>query len=422
MNLLNPAKISFKNLLAAKTRSFLTILGVIIGVSAVIVIFAIGKSAQELILDQVRGIGSNLIGVLPGASDEEGPPAAVLGISVTTLTYDDLQSLKNKRNVPEVEDAAGYVMGTATVEYEDEDTGASITGTTESYINVENTEVIRGRFFTESEERASSRVAVLGVTIAKDLGLYEGDIESAHITLPKKIKINDQSYSVIGIFKERGSAAFGISSQDDSVYVPLKTAQKLILGINHLGFVRLKVGSVEEIESAKEHISETLRDRHDIDDPSEDDFSVRDQASALEMIGNITDVLRYFLLAIGTIALIVGGVGIMNIMLIAVNQRIHEIGLRKAIGAREIDVLVQFIIESATISLVGGVIGIVFGIFVSFVIYVIANNAGYNWMFIISPWSIVVAVFVSIMIGIIFGLWPANKASKISPMEALRHE
>lgn len=422
MNLLNPVKISFKNLMAAKVRSFLTILGIIIGVSAVIVIFAIGKSAQELILDQVRGVGSNLVGVLPGASDEEGPPPAVLGISVTTLTYDDLSALTNRKNVPEVEDGAGYVMGTATVEFGNEDTGASITGTTASYIDVENAEVIQGRFFTEAEERGLSRVAVLGPSIAKDLGLYEGDIEVARITLPKKIKINDQSYSVIGIFKERGSAAFGISSQDDSVYVPLKTAQKLILGINHLGFVRLKVGSVEEIESAKENIANVLRDRHDIDDPSEDDFSIRDTQSAIEMISNITDVLRYFLLAIGTIALIVGGVGIMNIMLIAVNQRIHEIGLRKAIGAREVDVLIQFVIESATISFIGGVIGIIFGIVVSFVIYLFANGAGYDWMFIISPWSVVVAVTVSVLIGIIFGLWPAKKASKISPMEALRHE
>ncbi|MFC1638559.1 ABC transporter permease [Patescibacteria group bacterium] len=408
--------------MAAKIRSFLTILGVIIGVSAVIVIFAIGKSAQELILDQVRGIGTNLIGVLPGSSDESGPPAAVLGISITTLTYDDLEALKNKRNVPGVEDAAGYVMGTAVVEYEDADRGSSITGTTESYMNVENAEVIHGRFFTRGEERGGARVAVLGVSIAKDLGLYEGDIESAHITLPRKIKINDQNYSVIGIFKERGSAAFGISSQDDSVYVPLKTAQKLILGINHLGFIRLKVESTEMIDEAKLGIESTLRDRHDIDSPSEDDFSVRDQESAIEMIGNITDVLRYFLLAIGTIALIVGGVGIMNIMLIAVNQRVHEIGLRKAIGASESDILTQFIVESATISFVGGMIGIIFGVFVSFIISVIAKSAGYNWMFIISPWSIVIAVTVSILIGIIFGLWPAYRASKISPMEALRHE
>ncbi|MFC1645038.1 ABC transporter permease [Patescibacteria group bacterium] len=422
MNLLNPIKISFKNLMAAKTRSFLTILGVIIGVSAVIVIFAIGKSAQELILDQVRGIGSNLIGVLPGSSDESGPPAAVMGISITTLTYEDLQALKNKRNIPEIEDVAGYVMGTASVSYEDTDLGSSVTGTTESYIDVENTEVIKGRFFTESEERGGSRVAVLGVSIAKDLGLYEGDIESAHIILPKKMKIGDQNYSVIGIFKERGSAAFGVSSQDDTIFVPLKTAQKLILGINHLGFIRVKVESTEAIDRAKIGIENVLRDRHDIDNPSEDDFSVRDQESAIEMIGNITDVLRYFLLAIGTIALIVGGVGIMNIMLIAVNQRVHEIGLRKAIGARESDVLTQFVIESATISFVGGVIGIIFGVFVSFIISIIAKSAGYNWMFIISPWSIIIAVSVSVLIGIVFGLWPANKASKISPMEALRHE
>lgn len=422
MNLVNPIKISFKNLMATKIRSFLTILGIIIGVSAVIVIFAIGKSAQELVLDQVRGVGSNLIGILPGASDDEGPPAAVLGVSVTTLTYDDLQALLNERNVPEIESGAGYVMGTSIVTYENFDKGISVTGVTADYIDVENAEVIRGRFFTEAEERGMSRVAVLGSSIAKDLGIYEGELEAAHIAFPQKIKVNDQAYSVIGIFKERGSAAFGISSQDDSVYVPLRTAQKLILGINHLGYIRLKAKSTDMIDSAIVNIEDILRDRHDIDDPEEDDFSVRDQESAIEMISNITNILRYFLLAIGTIALVVGGVGIMNIMLIAVNQRIHEIGLRKAIGAKNADIMIQFIVESATVSFVGGIIGIGFGILVSFIIYLIANALGYNWMFIISPWSIIVATVVSILIGIIFGLWPANKASKISPMEALRHE
>jgi putative ABC transport system permease protein len=415
MRLLNPIKISYKNLVAAKFRSFLTILGIIIGVASVIIIMAVGLSAQELILDQVRGIGSNLIGVLPGASEENGPPATALGISITTLTYDDLQAMKDQRNIPEVEDVAGYVMGTSKVKYEEADFTFSFTGTTASYIDVENAEMEVGRFLNEEEEVNLSRVAVLGSGVAEEMFGTENPLN-------KKIKIDNNNFVVIGVLKSRSSAAFGTSSQNDTIYIPLRTAQNLLLGISHLGFARLKVKSSDLIPIAIENTKITLRDQHDIDDPADDDFSVRDQAAAVETISNITDVLRYFLLAIGTISLIVGGVGIMNVMLIAVNQRIREVGLRKAIGARNIDIALQFLVESATISFLGGAVGIVIGVLLSFVISTIVQALGYTWPFLISFWSVIVAAVVSIVIGIIFGMYPARKASQVSPMEALRYE
>lgn len=415
MQIINPVKISYKNLMAAKFRSFLTILGTIIGVASVIIIMAIGQSAQELILDQVKGIGSNLIGILPGASDEESPPPAIMGISVTTLKYEDLLALKKKRNVPEIENAAGYVMSTVSVSHQENDLNASLTGSTASYIDVENAEIENGRFFTEEEERNLARVTVVGSSIAKDLF-------GSTNPLNKKIKINKHNFTVIGVFKERGSMAFGMSSQDDSIFIPLRTAQKLILGINHLGFIRLKVESPDLINSAIANTKITLRNQHDIDDPINDDFTIRDLASAVEMISDITNVLRYFLLTIGSVSLIVGGVGIMNIMLITVNQRIREVGLRKALGAKNIDVLAQFLVESSTISFLGGAIGIISGISVSFLASVVIQLLGYNWPFLISIWSIIIAVVVSVLIGIIFGLYPAYKASRISPMESLRYE
>lgn len=415
MNILIPIKISFKNLMAAKFRSFLTMLGIIIGVASVIIIFAVGQSAQELILDQIRGVGSNLIGVLPGASDEKGPPASAMGIVVTTLKYDDLLELKKPKNVTGVEAAAGYLMGTATLKSNDEETGVSFTGTTADYLEVESTEVEKGRFISEDEEINLSRVAVLGASLSKDIF---GEVEP----LGKKIKIKDYDFTVIGVLEERTSAGFGVSSQDETVFVPLFTAQKLLLGINHLGYIRLKVDSEENIAIAKADVANVLRNQHDIDDPEDDDFSVRDWASAIEIISTVTDAMRYFLLAVGTISLIVGGVGVMNVMLIAVNQRINEVGLRKAVGAKNSDVMIQFLIESATISFVGGVWGIIFGIAVSYLASVIINSLGYDWKFIISPISILVAVSVSVLIGIFFGLYPARKASKISPMEALRYE
>ncbi len=415
MNFISPIKISLKYLLAAKFRSFLTILGIIIGVASVIIIMAIGQSAQALILDQITGIGSNLIGVLPGASDENGPPATAMGISITTLKYDDLKVLRNGKDVPEVTDGAGYVIGTATTEYDGTNLNASFQGATASYINVENAKVAQGKFFSEDEETNMSRTAVIGFNLKEDL--FGGDDP-----INKVIKIKDQNFTVIGILEKRGSSSFGVSSQDDTVFVPLKTAQKLLLGIDHLGFIRLKVRDASLISFAKENIAQTLRDQHDIDDPANDDFSVRDLASAVEIITKVTNVLRYFLLAIGTISLIVGGVGIMNIMLLAVNQRIREVGLRKAVGAKNSDVWTQFLIESVFISFLGGIIGIIIGIAISFVTAIIIQSLQYVWPFIISWQSIVSAIGVSFAIGIIFGIYPAGKASRISPMEALRYE
>ena len=401
--------------MAAKFRSFLTILGVIIGVAAVIIIFAVGRSAQELILDQIRGIGSNLVAVMPGASNENGPPAAAMGITITSLKYDDLEEIRKRKNIPQLESAAGYVSGTSIVKYREEEMAVSFTGATASYIEVEDAEVYKGRFFSKEEEKNFSRVAVLGFQVARDLF---GDSNP----IGRKIKLSDYKFTIVGVLEERGSAAFGVSSQNDSVFIPLFTAQKLILGINHLAYIRAKVDTVENIPLAKNNIKNILRNQHDIDNPEDDDFSVRDQASAVEVIGNVTDALRYFLLAVGTISLIVGGVGIMNVMLIAVNQRIKEVGLRKAVGARDRDVMIQFLIESAFISFLGGSIGIIFGVATSFLISVIVKSIGYDWQFLISIESILVAVSVSIFIGLVFGIYPARKASQISPMEALRYE
>ncbi|MDX9913263.1 MAG: ABC transporter permease [Candidatus Moranbacteria bacterium] len=415
MHILIPIKISFKNLMAAKFRSFLTILGIIIGVASVIIIFAVGQSAQELILDQIRGVGSNLIGVLPGASDEKGPPASAMGIVITTLKYDDFLELKKPKNVTGVVAGAAYVMGTATVENDGTELGMSFTGITSEYPEVESTGMSKGRFFIEEEETNLSRVAVLGVTAAKDIF---GDIDP----IGRKIKINDYKFTVVGVLKERSSSAFGIGSQDEAVFVPILTAQKLLLGINHLAYVRLKIDTIENIPIAEEDAAVVLRNQHDIDDPDDDDFSIMDQASAVEIVGTVTNAMRYFLLAVGTISLVVGGVGVMNVMLIAVSQRIKEVGLRKAVGAKNIDVMTQFLVESATISFMGGLVGIIFGVAVSFGASLIITAMGYNWKFIIAPSSIVIAVSVSILIGIIFGIYPARKASKISPMEALRYE
>lgn len=413
MKLSSPIKISYKNLMAAKFRSFLTILGIIIGIASVIIVMAIGASAQQLILNQVSGIGSNLIGILPGASDEKGPPASALGIVVTTLKEADLQSILQKKNVPHAVDGCAYVSGVATAKYKDNSAESSFQGVSSSFPNVESVVLQSGRFFTSEEESGLARVAVLGPNRAVELFGGEDPIG-------KVFTLKDTNFTVIGLFEKRGASGF--TNTDDLTYIPLETAQKILLGINYVNFMRVKIDSADNLDRSTVDIQDTLRVRHKIKNPTDDDFSVRNTAQAISTITNVTNVLKYFLTGIAGISLLVGGVGIMNIMLISVNQRIREIGLRKAVGARSRHIVVQFLIESVFLTLLGGAVGIFLGFLLSFLASVIISALGYSWQFIISLSSIGFATSVSVMIGILFGLYPARKAAKISPMEALRYE
>ncbi len=399
--------------MAAKFRSFLTILGIIIGIASVIIVMAIGASAQQLIVDQVNGMGTNLVGILPGASDEKGPPASALGIVTTTLKTSDLEAIMLKKNVPNVIAISGYVSGVATAEYKSNSTQSNFQGVSAGFIDVENNKLQAGRFFTNEEDNGLARVAVIGSKKSEDLFENEDPIG-------KVFSLKGTNFTVIGIFEKKGSSGF--SNVDEMIYVPLQTAQKIILGINYLNFARVKIDSFENMDRAVADVKYTIRMKHNIKNPTDDDFSVRNTAQALEMINKITNVLKYFLAGIAGISLLVGGIGIMNIMLISVNQRIREVGLRKAVGARTRHIITQFLSESVFITLVGGTIGIIIGILISFLASLVINALGYSWQFIISLSSIIVGTFISVLIGIIFGIYPARKASQISPMEALRYE
>jgi putative ABC transport system permease protein len=408
-------RISVIALLANKVRSFLTMLGIIIGVGAVIIIMAVGAGAQSLILAQVKSLGTNLIGVLPGKSEDEGPPTSAMGIVITTLTYEDLQAIRNKKNVPNLVEAVGYTKGVGTVSWKSHSYDTNLSGTTVGYIEVEGGEIESGRFFTKDEERNMARVAVLGSTVKEELfGLSEA--------VGQKIKIKKHTFEVIGVMEKRGTVAF--QDYDDQVILPLKTMQKLLAGVNHLGLLRAKVDHGDNVDRAIEDLSMTLRERHDIDDATgkNDDFTVRSAAQALDMITTITNALKYFLAAMAALSLIVGGIGIMNIMLVSVSERTREIGLRKAIGANNTSILFQFLLEAITVTVIGGLIGIVFGTVVSFIIAIVAQFLGYDWAFVVSPLSIILAITVSMLVGLFFGLYPANRASKLEPVEALRYE
>lgn len=411
--LLDSIKIALTGILGNKGRSFLTMLGVIIGITSVIVIMAVGEGAQSLILGEIKSLGSNLVGVLPGNTGKDGPPAAVLGINVTTLTYEDALAIADQRNVPHVIATAPFANGFGQVIYEDKNTDATYAGTSSEYPIVQDHSVLNGRFFSKAEEKAGSKVAVLGYQVWQDL--FDGND-----AIGKRVKIGKESFRVIGVMAKKGTA--GILDFDEQVFAPVSAMQKLVLGINHLGLIRAKVDSAENVNKTIEDIENLLRRRHRIRNAKDDDFTVRSQNSALNIIETVTSGLQFFLSSVAAISLIVGGIGIMNIMLIAVSERTREIGLRKAIGAKSKIIMGQFLTEAVIITLAGAAIGIFLGGLIAYIIFLIMSYLEYNWLFYVSPFSIFISILVAFIVGLLFGLYPARKAASLSPIEALRYE
>lgn len=425
-NFLRDLKNLIKDILVRKGRAFLTILGIIIGVAGVIIIISLGSGAQALVLGQITKLGTNLVGVLPGQSDENGPPAAVFGVQIKTLSLNDAEAIKDKNKVPNAVAVASFVSSNVTIIRERESVDTSFTATDGTYTEVQNVEMEKGNFFTEEEARAGNNVIVLGHDVA--LSLFPNGDEIGQVV---KIKIpnNDPTrnldtgsipFRVIGVVKKMGTVAF--QNQDDQVFIPFSIGQRQLLGINYIQFIRIKIDSSDNVKIAMEDIKRVLREQHRITNPSDDDFSVRDLADAIKILTSITDTLRIFLGLMAGISLVVGGIGIMNIMLVTVSERTREIGLRKALGATNRKIRNQFLFESIILTVTGGILGIILGVFISYMIALGARFAGYDWAFIISPLAILLAVGVSIITGVIFGLYPAMKAAKLNPIDALRYE
>lgn len=400
--------LSFRTLTAHKRRSLLTMMGLIIGIGAVILVMSIGAGAQSLITGQIQKRGTDMIAILPGASDENGPPAAAFGIVVTTLTAEDAEALALPANVPHAEHVAAYTSGNDILQWQSEEQSQTYTGTTASYKDVERVNVERGRFFTDDEEKSGLRVMVLGSQVAEDIFGNQNPVGQS-------VKLARKQFKVIGVLQSHGSTVF--ENPDDSVLIPLKTAQQQLLGIKHVSFIRLVVDNEQYLQQSVEEVKQTLRERHD-----DEDFSVRNTADFLDILTNVTNAIRFFLVAIAAVSLFVGGVGIMNIMLIAVKEKTKEVGLRKAVGASNRDILLQFLFETIVMALVGGIIGLLGGAFISFVIAKIVNALGYDYSFILSPVAILVSILVAGLIGVIFGTVPAQKAAKLNPIDALRYE
>lgn len=403
-------KSALKLLKCNKNRTVLTVLGIVIGVCAVIVIMAVGAGAQSLIFNQISSAGSTLIGITPGFSDENGPPASVMGVTITSLKQADADELKK---IPGVIAVASYVRGVDSVTWQNQETDVTFLGTNVDYLKVEDVKIAQGNFFDESEEKGLARVAVLGYQVAEDLFGNQNPIG-------ENIKIKRESFRVIGVVGKRGVENF--QNQDNLVFVPISTAQKILLGINYVSIIRLRASSDTEVPSIVEQAKQILFDRHDIKKLGEEDFSVRAASQALDALKQITDALKFFLSGIAAISLLVGGIGIMNIMLASVTERTREIGLRKAIGATEDLIQNQFLIEAVVVTLLGGIIGIILGFLISGLIALIAKYLGYDWNFVVSLSSIFLGLIVSTIVGIAFGYYPARRAAKLEPVEALRYE
>ncbi|MBU1039327.1 ABC transporter permease [Patescibacteria group bacterium] len=410
----NTLKLTLANLLGNPLRSFLTMLGLIIGIGSVVLIISVGAGAQVLILSQVNRVGSDLIAVLPGASDASGPPASVFGIQVKTLINDDIKALENNAQSLHLQAISGYASGLGKMTYENRVIeGGTYMGVSPSFPQVENITLVAGRFFTPEEDGGLARVAILGSGIVEEL--FQGDDP-----IGKTIKIKKESFKVIGYLEKRGSAGF--SNQDDQVIIPLQTAQKIMLGWRHLSLIRAKLGDPVYLDSAMAGVKQVLNAQHKIDTADEEDFSVRSMAQAVDMLKSITDAFRYFLAAIAAISLLVGGIGIMNIMLVAITERIKEIGLRKAVGATNSSIQNQFLLETIIITLIGSTLGILGGAILSGLITVVVKALNYDWAFIVSPLSVIVALLVGLSIGLAFGYYPARRAAKLDPITALRYE
>lgn len=398
---------TYSSLTVNKVRSGLTILGIVIGIGSVIAMVSIGQGAQGSIESSIQSIGSNLLLVMPGVQRGPGYQVSSGRGSAQTLTQEDADAIMKR--IALAKGVAPEISGRYQVVARGTNTNTQIVGTVQSYLHVRNAEIELGSFITDQNVLNLSRVAVLGPTVRDDLfGEGENPVGDT-------VKIKGLDFRVIGVMKSKGGTGFG--SQDDMIFVPLKTAQKLLAGSDHVTTISIQVQDQDSMTIAQEEVTNLLLDRHRISDPTLADFTVLNQADIVATASSITGTFTVLLAAIAGISLLVGGIGIMNMMLTTVTERTREIGLRKAIGAKRKDISVQFLAESVMLTFSGGVVGVMFGWFASLAVTQFTGIATQ-----ISLSSVLLAFGVSAVIGIAFGYYPARRASGLNPIEALRYE
>jgi putative ABC transport system permease protein len=406
MDFVAAVQIAFRALLRNKMRSILTMLGIIIGVAAVIAMIGIGQGADQSVQKEIASLGSNMLIVTPGSGSQGG--LRIGNGSTKTLVEADVHAIL--RECPAVVAAAPATQTSAQIVYEGENWGTRVVGTTPEYFDIRTWPFQSGTSFTHDDVTTAANVAVIGETVRKNLFASTDPVG-------KKIRVGNLPFLVVGVLVAKGQSAALSEDQDDTIIAPLTTVQKKMTGQPWLRFAMASASSRSASYAAQQQVAGLLRDRHRIRAGQADDFAVRNLADISDVASEASKVMTMLLASIGAVSLFVGGLGIMNIMLVSVTERTREIGIRVAIGATERDVQRQFLIEAIFISLLGGIVGILTGIGSS---YVISSTAG--WPIAVSTYGILIAALVSIAIGIFFGFYPARKAARLNPIEALRYE
>lgn len=406
---------ALKGLTRNPARTALTTLGIVIGIATVIVVLSAGEGFRSYINSQVDSFGSNSIFIetrVPPTTRNRGNAQAGNDptIAITTLKQKDIDDIKR---IPNVRNAYGAVIGQKVSAYKNITKNAFIFGSTASRFEIDKGVISKGRPYTEQEDVALSQVALLGCEIAED---FFGDQDPINQT----IRIGEYNFIVIGVYDCRGSVS--IANDDEQIYIPITTAQKKLLGIDYLFYGVAQAENQDLAEVTAEDMKLVLRTNHDITDPYKDDFLVQTSAQGLDTFSTILSAITLLLIGIATISLIVGGVGIMNIMYVVVTERISEIGLKKALGAKNSDILWEFLIEAILLTIVGGIIGVLLGAGLSYILSLVANSYNFSWDYTIPTSGILLGLGVSSGIGLVFGVFPALRASSLDPIEALRHE
>jgi putative ABC transport system permease protein len=404
-------KTALRALTVNKSRSALTILGIVIGISSIMIIVSLGEGAKGLILGQVQGIGSKTVAVIPGR--QPSGPSDMAQMFTDSLKQKDIDALRKKENVPEAELVMPIVVGADTASVGNETYRITIFGATDALQKILDAYPDKGVFFTEDDVKEYATNIVIGSKIAEKLFANENPIG-------QKLRINGKNFRIVGVLSKEGS---GIFNFDEAVLLPYTTAQQYIFGTKFFQRIVIQVYSEDMIDSAIVNVENTIRNSHNITDPTKDDFFVETPADVLSRLGVIMTALTWLLSSLAAISLVVGGIGIMNIMLVSVTERTREIGLRKAIGASEGDILEQFLMEAVLLTSLGGFVGIAFGSALSLLFaFVINKFGGISWTFVFPFMGALLGVGTTVLMGLLFGIYPAKRAAKMEPIEALRFE
>ncbi len=410
-------KMSAISLKGNKLRTILTTLGIFIGTAIVIIVLSVGAGIEALVLEQMSSVSSETLWVeiqvpsnLEGrAKDANTATSIVAGVEVKTLTLDDIEDLRGLENV---QNAYGMIMNQQKISYGSTEKNTMFWAVEGDYPKVESIDLAQGRFFTVQEDKNLEKVVVLGSDVARTLFKNRAPLN-------QKIKIGEHNYRVIGVADDIGAKFF--MNMDELVYLPIRTTQKFILGIDHIQAIAIDMKDSEEIYKTIQLVAKTLRSNHNIKDPNKDDFAIRTQEESMEIIGAVTGGIQILLFLLAIISLVVGGVGIMNVMYVSVSERTNEIGLRKALGAKPSTIKAQFILEAVLVSLIGAFLGLLAGVSISWLISVVATKLGFNWPFVLSIYEALISFSLAVVLGIVFGYAPAKKAALMNPIEALRH-